>query len=275
MENEEIRQSDEYNVKLDLFEGPLDLLLYVVNKSEVDIIDISVAAITKQYLNYLDIMRDLNINIASEYLSMAATLIRLKAHEILPPEEEENLGDEDDVIINREQLIEKLLEYKKYKEAANSLQDYESENIGTFNRGMKEEVEVRAAEEEEITSVSMFDLMTAFKRVMERLAESDDVLARHVIQSENVRLDDRLEHVLSMVNDGEEVLFEELFTDDTRKVVLVVTFMAILELVKMKQIIFRQEELLGNIYVKKRTDFADVDVEDMNSLSVEEEGKEE
>lgn len=275
MENEEIRRSDEYNVKLDLFEGPLDLLLYVVNKSEVDIVNISVAAVTKQYLNYLDIMRDLNINIASEYLSMAATLIRLKAHEILPPEEDEQLGDEEDVIINRAQLIEKLLEYKKYKEAAGSLQDYESENIGTFKRGKKEDVEVLASTEEEIASVSMFDLMTAFQRVMERLAESDDVLARHVIQSENVRLDDRLEHVLGLVTDGGEILFDDLFRDDTRKVVLVVTFMAILELVKMKQIIFRQEELLGNIYVKKRTDFSDVDVEDMKSHSVEEEGTEE
>ena len=246
---------NEYQVKIDLFEGPLDLLLYVVNRSEVDIIDISVAEITNQYLQYLELIKDLNINVASDYLSMAATLIRLKANEILPPENGEELEDEEFGIIDRAQLIEKLLEYKKYKEAAGTLQVFENENIGTFTRGQKEEIELSSTEQDEgISSINMFDLMSAFKRVMERLANSDDILSRHVITMENVRLDDRLEHILGMVDDGKEILFDELFSDDTRKIVLVVTFMAILELVKMKQIIFRQENLLGNLYVKKRTE---------------------
>lgn len=111
---------NEYKVKLDLFEGPLDLLLYLVTKSEVAIKDISVAMITSQYLEYLDVMSNLSITIASEYLSMAATLIRLKSHEMLPESEKELLEQEEDYI-NREQLIEKIIEYKKFKEAAGFL----------------------------------------------------------------------------------------------------------------------------------------------------------
>ena len=129
-----MKQTDEYKVKLDLFEGPLDLLLYLVNKSEVDIVDISVAEISKQYLEYLDIMKNVDINIASEYLSMAATLVRLKAQELLPDVEAEVL-EEEEGIYNRQQLIEKLLEYKTYKEAAGSLRKYEGEQYGSFSRG--------------------------------------------------------------------------------------------------------------------------------------------
>ena len=265
-----MKQSNEYEVKLDLFEGPLDLLLYVINKSEVDITDIVLTEITRQYLDYLDIMEELNINVASEYLSMAATLIRLKAREILPPDNTEELENEEEAIINRTQLIEKLLEYKKYKEAAKELKDYEDENIGTFTRGKNEAIgPIRLSDEEEVASVNIFDLMTAFKTVMERLSEADNVLDRHVITKENVRLDDRLERVLTLVQDGKEVLFDKIFEDDPRKITLVVTFMAILELIKMKQIVFRQEELMGNIFVKKRTDFSDLDVEDIKTIKTE------
>ena len=254
----------------------LDLLLYVVNKSEVDIKDIILTEITRQYLDYIELMEELNINVASEYLSMAATLIRLKAREILPPDDNEELDSDEEMIINREQLIEKLLEYKKYKEAAEELKSYEEENIGTFTRGKNEELgPVRIDDEnEEVASVNMFDLMTAFKRVMERLSESDDVLKRHVITMENVRLDDRIERVLTLVEDGKEILFDKIFEDDARRITLVVTFMAILELIKMKQIIFRQEELLGSIFVRKRTDFSDLDVNDISTLNEESKGEE-
>ena len=107
-------RKQEYEVRLELFEGPLDLLLYLVNKAEVNIVDISVSSIASQYLEYLDLMRDLNIDVASEYLHMAATLIRLKARELLPPQEGEVI-DQEDGIYNREQLIQQLLEYKKFR----------------------------------------------------------------------------------------------------------------------------------------------------------------
>jgi segregation and condensation protein A len=246
-----VNSSGDYEVKLDLFEGPLDLLLYLVNVAEVDIADISVSAISRQYLDYLDVMRELNINVASEYLNMAATLVRLKALEMLPDSEAEALFDEEDGIYNRQQLIEKLLEYKKYKEAANSLKIYESENIGSYVRGRQEEIETTLENEEvSLGSLSIFDLITAFKRVLAR-AKDDGPELYTMAKSENVRLDDRIEHLLCALEDKVEIAFEELFLQDRRRIVLVVTFMAILELVKMNRIVFRQEERFGTIFIRK------------------------
>jgi len=246
-----VEQSNEYTVKLELFEGPLDLLLYLVTKVEVDITDISVAEISKQYLAYLDIIRNLNINIASEYLSMAATLVRLKAQELLPDQEAEVIEEDAEGIFNRQQLIEKLLEYKKYKEAAGSLKIYEAERFGSYTRGKPEEVEaLRDNEEVSFGSITIFDLIAAFKGVLDRAQEIDEDSIK-IVQRENVRLDDRIERILGFLQDVDEVLFEDLFRDDFRKIVLVVTFMALLELVKMKEITFRQEEQFGRLYVKK------------------------
>jgi segregation and condensation protein A len=246
-----LNQTGEYKVKLDLFEGPLDLLLYLVRKAEVDIVDISVSEVAKQYLEYLDIMRDLNINIASEYLSMASTLVRLKAQELLPDTEVEAIEDEEG-IYNREQLIEKLLEYKTYKEAAGSLRKYEAEQYGSFSRGKQEEVEVTADNEgTDIGNVSVFDLIAAFKRVLLKAEEEKDDSVQ-VVERENIRLDDRIEHVIGYLEDKGEVPFEDLFKDDLRKLVLIVTFMAILELVKMRKITFRQESGFGKLFVKRR-----------------------
>lgn len=246
-----MEQSNEYTVKLELFEGPLDLLLYLVTKAEVDITDISVSEISKQYLTYLDIIRNLNINIASEYLSMAATLVRLKAQELLPDQEAEVIEEDAEGIFNRQQLIEKLLEYKKFKEAAGSLKIYEAERFGSYARGKPEEVEaLRENEEASFGSITIFDLIAAFKSVLEKAGEIDEDSVQ-VVQRENIRLDDRIERILGFLHDTDEVLFEDLFKDDFRKIVLVVTFMALLELVKMKEITFRQEEQFGRLYVKK------------------------
>jgi len=250
------RSENEYEVKLDLFEGPLDLLLYLVNRSEVEISDISVSAITRQYLDYLDLMHDFNIIVASEYLNMAATLIRLKANELLPDSEPEDLS-EDGLIVNRAQLIEKLIEYKKFREAAGSLKMYEAEHYGTFLRGRHEEIDSFESEEEgvDLGNLTFFDLVKAFRSVLERAHDAPPP-SGHVVAAEDVKVDDRIEAILTMVEDGGEVPFENLFMGDFRKIVLVVTFMALLELVKMRKIMFRQEEHLTMIFVRKRSDGA-------------------
>jgi segregation and condensation protein A len=240
----------EYFVKLSLFEGPLDLLLYLVNRSEVDITKIQVSQIAKQYLEYLDLMRELNIDIAAEYLCMASTLIRLKARELLPPSEQEPLEGEEG-IYNREQLIAQLLEYKKYKEAAHSLRHFEAEQIGCFTRGATEQVEPLPSVDGLVPgSVSVFDLLTAFRRVLDRAAQEG--ANQQTIAGDMVRIDDRIEHVFSVLEHDREIPFEDLFRDDMRRIVLVVTFMAILELIKMQEIFFRQEAQFGNIFVKRR-----------------------
>ena len=240
----------EYEVKCSLFEGPLDLLLYLVNKAEVDIVQIPVAQITEQYLVYLDIMRNLNIDIAAEYLYMASTLIRLKARELLPDAEPEPLPEEGG-IYNREQLVEQLLAYKKFKEAAMSLRHSEADQLGCFTRGTTDEQYLGAAPVQEsfLGSITVFDLITAFKNILNRASVEEKY---HYVNVDNIKIDDRIEHVLGILADDGELRFEELFAGDSRKIVLIVTFMAVLELIKMGSIQFRQEEQFGAIFVKRR-----------------------
>ena len=243
----------EYEVRLELFEGPLDLLLYLVNKAEVNIVDIKVSEIAAQYLEYLDIMRGLSVDVAGEYLNMAATLVRLKARELLPDSAPEELEGLDGEIYEREQLIAALLEYKKFKEAAGALKSFEARNFGASPRGAAEDVEsLDAPEGGEITlgDISIFDLISAFKGVLERVV--DDEGTRHLVEVDDCRIDDRIEHIVAVLGDaGRELRFAELFADDRRRIALVVTFMAILELVKMRRIRFRQEEAFGEIFVTR------------------------
>jgi segregation and condensation protein A len=242
----------EYEVKLDLFEGPLDLLLYLVMKAEVDIINLPVAQITSQFLDYLDLMRELNIDIAADYLHMAATLTYLKARELLPPTEADGLMQPEEGIYNREELVRQLLEYQKFKQAAGAFKNFEAEQIHLFKRGVPETIEAFAPGEDSVDfgTLSLFDILSAFKRVIER-AKNEDAY-RQTVLADNVKIDERIEHVLSVLTDSPEVRFEELFSDDLRKMVIVVTFMAILELVKMQEIVFRQEERFGPIMVMRR-----------------------
>jgi segregation and condensation protein A len=246
--------NNEYLVRLDVFEGPLDLLLYLVTKAEVEITDINISAITKQYLEYLDLLREVNIDIAGEYLHMAATLLRLKSRELLPydqlnPQEALETQQEGG-IYNKEQLIQQLLEYKKFKEAAQSLKVYEAETFGTFGRGMGDDPPPDTSDPGKIIgNVTIFDLISAFKNVLTRDIEEE---FKHVVKIDNARIDDRIEHIVTLLQDNEEIRFEDLFKDDHRRVILVVTFMAILELVKMQQIQFRQEQRFGGIFVSMR-----------------------
>jgi segregation and condensation protein A len=194
-------------------------------------------------------MRELNIDIAAEYLYMASTLIRLKARELLPPAEGE-VVEEEEGIYNKQQLIDQLLEYKKYKEAAFSLRHFEAEQIGCFTRGAADQNFVAAPVENDcfIGTITVFDLLEAFKRILGRTVEDTNY---HII-ADNVKIDDRIERVLGVLDHDNEVRFEELFGDDVRKIVLVVTFMALLELIKMGEICFRQEAQLGAIFVKRK-----------------------
>jgi segregation and condensation protein A len=241
---------DEYEVKLDIFEGPLDLLLYLVNRAEVAITEISVAEITQQYLEYLDVMKECNIDIAAEYMHMAATLIRLKARELLPSAPEAEQLEDETGIYNREQLIAQLLEYKKYKEAAQSLRSYESHLIGTATRSHNEEIELGDNDESIfLGDINIYDLLSAFKNILERGEAEQPV---HAVRADMVKVDDRIEHIIGLLSGKKEVPFEQLFTDDRRRIVLTVTFMAVLELVKMREILFRQESTFGMIYVRRR-----------------------
>jgi segregation and condensation protein A len=246
-------KNKEYEVKLEMFEGPLDLLLYLVTKAEVDIVNLPVAQITGQYLEYLDLMRELNIDIAADYLHMAATLTYLKARELLPPADgAEGLSQPEEGIYNREELVRQLLEYQKYKQAAGAFKNFETEQIHLFKRGAADSIEAVPDGEAgvDLGSLSLFDILSAFKGVIER-ARGEEAY-RQTVLADTVKIDDRIDRVLTVLADCGEVRFEELFSDDLRKLVLVVTLMAILELVKMQEIGFRQEERFGPIFVSRR-----------------------
>jgi segregation and condensation protein A len=241
----------EYEVKLDMFEGPLDLLLYLVTRAEVDIVNLPVAQITGQYLEYLDLMRELNIDIAADYLHMAATLTYLKARELLPPAEGEGGVPPEEGLYNREELVRQLLEYQKFKQAAGAFKGFEAEQIHLYKRGLSDPLsDAPDGEGVDLGTVSLFDILSAFKGVMER-AQSEEAY-RQTVLADTVKIDDRIDHVLTVLSDSAEVRFEELFVDDLRKLVLVVTLMARLELVKMQEIVFRQEERFGPIFVSRQ-----------------------
>lgn len=239
--------AQDYQIKLEIFEGPLDLLLYLVAKDEVDIKDIQVSHVCEQFLEYLDMMKELNIEMAGEFLVMATTLLRLKAKELLPQEEVSEVLEEGE-IVDREQLIQQLLEYKKFKEAANTLKKFENEQIGAYYRPLPEKIEWAQEFEEQSGDVSLFDLLSAFKKIVEQTGKE---VSHHVLK-EDIKLDDRIENVLAYLEDHPQARFEDLFKGSRNRMMMVVTLMAILELMKMEYILVRQECQFGQIWIYKR-----------------------
>jgi segregation and condensation protein A len=250
-----------YEVNLDLFKGPLDLLLYLVKKEEISIRDIEICKITDQYIEYLEIMKTLNLEIAGEFIVMAAILMRLKARELLPQEERDKLPEDED-FIDREKLIEQMEEYARFKQVADNLRKKENENFGAFYRADPEKATLVPEDYLEQKDVEIYDLILAFKKVVERAKKEP----AYFMDGDNVTIDDRIEHVISMVSEHKQVLFSNLFMDDFRKIVIVVTFIAILELIKMGHIGFVQEDFLGDIQIFEK----EPETEDMAPVSITE-----
>ncbi|MFH0919095.1 MAG: segregation/condensation protein A [Fibrobacterota bacterium] len=236
-----------YEVQLDLFKGPLDLLLYLIRKEEISIREIEVSKITDQYIAYIEMMKELDLELAGEFLVMAAILMRLKAHELLPQEERDK-SEMDDDFIDREKLIRQIEEYERFKSIAGVLKEKEDENFGAFYRTRVEGVTFSADDFLAQKDVELYDLLIAFRRVVET-AKKTPV---YFMEADNITIDDRIERVMSVVADLKQVPFTRLFEDDNRKLVMVVTFMAILELIKMGHIGFRQDAFLGEILVYEK-----------------------
>lgn len=232
-----------YEVKLEKFEGPLDLLLYLIKKDEIDIYDIPIARITRQYLEYVEMMQMLNLDIAGEFILMAATLINIKSRMLLPRNEEEEADDP------REALIMALLEYEKYKKAALNMREQEE----VERRFMKREdfSYLDLSPEETFTlEATIFDLMKAFKEAMENLERE----AYHSVKVEEVHIEDRIARIEKILSAKEYATFRELFADNPTRLVLVVTLLAILELIKANRLRVRQAVAFGEIRVYSRHD---------------------
>jgi segregation and condensation protein A len=244
---------DAYKVKLDAFEGPLDLLLYLIRKNEVHIYDIPIAAITEQYLAYVDVMQELNLDVAGEFLVMAATLIHIKSKMLLPRPEtaQDSFLEEEDP---RDELVRRLLEHQKFKAAADALHDRETTRSAQYTRPDSRVADAVNDQFEPELEVDLFSLLAAFKGVLTRASRRP----RMVLPPEQISIEDRIEQLLGRLSETEACGFEDLFEDgDGSRGFMIVTFLSLLEMIRLKLIRVFQSGSFGAIRVYKRARPAD------------------
>lgn len=239
-----------YHVKLEGFEGPLDLLLHLVNRYEIDIYDIPVSEITEQYMYYIQTMQQLELNIASEYLVMAATLLAIKSSLLLPNQELIDDGEEYEED-PREELINRLIEYRKYKEAAGQLKEKEDDEQSIFTRA-PEKISLNKEEQRPMLDGkgSIYDMLAAMQQVFDR-KKWNRPLATTIERSE-IPIKQRMEEVLDQIKTSKDgIVFDDLFPYPTRSYI-VITFMAVLELMKNNQIYCQQEHAFDQLILYNR-----------------------
>lgn len=237
-------EDKDYKVKLEIFEGPLDLLLYLIKKDEIDIYDVSIGRITKQYLDYIDTFKMLNIEVASEFIVMAANLMYIKSRELLPQIQQppEDDADEEDP---RWELIRQLVEYKKFKDAAQFLGTQEVK-ADEFFATTPELPDLSAPPQDVPGQVGIFELIRAFQKVLKRFENTTDI--REIV-SDRFSVADKIEHLLESIVIGSRVRFDTLFSSAASRVEVIVTFLAMLELMKLNHLMVEQEQMLGDIIV--------------------------
>lgn len=234
-----------YEVRLEIFEGPLDLLLHLIKKHEIDITDIPMALITEQYLVYLEQLKALNLDLAGEYLVLAATLIHIKSKMLLPaPLDGE--GEEDEQADPRAELVRQLLEYQAYKEAAQKLSGRPVLERDVFVRNQPAFDAVDQPEESELLELSLFDLIDAFQQVLQRLGDQQTI----AIDGETISLADRIQHILDRLSAAGRLTFGDLIDGCLSRKQVIYTLLALLELVKMKLIKAYQNVPYGVIWVQ-------------------------
>ena len=233
-----------YQVRIENFEGPLDLLLHLIKKSEINIYDIPIHLIAQQYLTYIEAMEDLNLTVAGEFLVMAATLLQIKSKMLLPVDE--TAVDEEDGPDPREELVRRLLEYKQFKEAANQLDEHERLWREIYSREQSPTVELES-DESLMDNVSLFDLVDALQGILNRNPGKKfmDILP------DNLTVRDRMNSILEMLEGQESVNFVDLFEPSCHRLVIIVTFLALLELMKLRTARIFQAEHFGPILVSR------------------------
>ena len=237
----------DYKVKLEVFEGPLDLLLYLIKKEEVDIYDIPIERITNQYMEYLTLMQMLNLEVAGEFLVMAATLMYIKSRMLLPVDQQVTDSEAEEGEDPRWELIRQLVEYKKFKDAAVQLAKREVEQSNIFPRHSPD-TGIEIGKDVPLADVSIFDLINAFNDVLKKASAREDF--REIIE-EKFTVSDKIEEILYTLRDQTQIIFSELFARATSRAEIVVMFLALLELIRLKRLKVRQEEAFGEIHVVK------------------------
>lgn len=240
-----------YKVKLEVFEGPLDLLLYLIKKEELDIYDIPVAKITDQYLEYLELMQLLDLNIAGEFLVMAATLMHIKSKMLLPPDLLE--GEEKEEADPRAELVRRLIEYKKFKEAAAELSHMESTQKHFFARvgvgGAADAPETK----DDFFEASLFDLISAFTKVLKDIPRD----TFHKVVKDEFTVSEKLHDIMHLLVDKKLIFFTDLFRAAKNKFEVVTIFLALLELIKMREVSVRQAASFGEIEIVRNAEIVE------------------
>jgi segregation and condensation protein A len=234
-----------YSIKVPVFEGPLDLLLHLIKENKIDIYDIPITVITKQYLEYIEIMKELNLEIASEFLVMAATLIYIKSRMLLPPDETIETQEQEDP---RAGLVQRLLEYQAYKEASGTLREREELWANIFSRPPMDRDEIEAEPELYLFDVNIFDLIGALKKIMSRVPPETIKITR-----ETLTVKDRIAMILDKMEREHTLRFDALFDEDTTRVQIIVTFLALLEILRLGLIRAYQDKEFGTIWIMRHT----------------------
>ena len=233
-----------YRVELDIFEGPLDLLLYLLKKNEVDIYDIPIAQVTEQYIEYIDLIRALNLNLAGEFILMASTLMHIKSRMLLPEEGADEDGEEG--IDPREELVQRLIEYRRFKEAAEDLGGRELLDRDFFTRPTVPPPECEEPEEADIGEVSLIQLIEALRTVLVHFPEA----AIHEVTLERFSMQERIGEIADFLQQGEGKLeFEALFAQCQSRRDVIGTFLALLEMVKIQMVKLYQPAAFGPIHI--------------------------
>jgi segregation and condensation protein A len=239
-------QLDDIRIKLQSFEGPLDLLVHLIKKHEINVYDIPIALITEQYLEYLGLMRELNLDVASEFLVMAATLIHIKSRMLLPRPDPTQTDEADDD--PRDALVRRLLEHQKFKAAAELLHDRETLRSAQWARPDSRVAAIAGDDYEPELEVDLFSLLAAFRTVLERARERPPM----PLPPEQISIEARIEQMLEVLSETTALGFEDLFEDVATRADMIVTFLALLEMIRLKLIRVFQSGPGGAIRIYKR-----------------------
>ena len=240
--------AEDYKVDLEIFEGPLDLLLYLIRREELNIYDIPIGRITEQYMQYLDLMRQLNLDVAGEFIVMAATLMVIKSRMMLPVDRRQtDEGTDEEWVDPRLDLVRQLIEYKKFKDAAGRLAEYEALTQESFDYGGgRPKFEKTAADAADaLASIDMFDLLTAFQEVLARLNE----IPQEELKGIRWSVPDKMDFILERSRAEGQVSFSTLFTPRSPRGEVIVTFLALLELLRQHRVIVYQNDAFHEITV--------------------------
>jgi segregation and condensation protein A len=230
-----------YQIRLVQFEGPLDLLLHLIRRDKINIYDIPISHITREYLAYIDVMQELELEVAGDFFVMAATLMRIKSQMLLPRRE----GLEEEEVDPREELVRNLIEYRKFKEAAHCFAEKEEDRRKVFPRPVIHPVEEDASEEP--AEVGLFDLLEALQGVFQNLKHQ----AIYRVVPDSVTVEQKIEMIRANIMRRSEVLFTELFDGEFTKMEIIVTFLALLEMIKLGELVARQMSHGADIWLYK------------------------